>query len=91
MVLGALGSPNLLHRTKLSWAYARGDIWPVHVYVDVRSSVTSLRSVLYGAVSSWRDLVHPTVHLFSTKDQVSLAMEDAVESVSQAFVVIANP
>ncbi len=67
VVLGALGSPSLLHRTELPWASARGGIWPVHVYVDVSGSVASLRPVLYGAVASCRELVHPTVHLFSTK------------------------
>jgi hypothetical protein len=66
VVLSALGVPNLLHATELAWNRAGGDITPVHVYVDVSGSVHALRPILYGAIASCRDLVEPTVHLFST-------------------------
>jgi len=38
----------------------------VHVYVDVSGSIGDLRGALYGAVLDCQDLVHPTIHLFST-------------------------
>ena len=65
-VLRALGGESLLHRTELPWSGRRGASEPVHVYVDVSGSVRDQRPALYAAVCACRELVHPTVHLFST-------------------------
>jgi hypothetical protein len=37
------------------------------VYLDVSGSVDDFKAALYGAVSDCGDLIHPTVHLFSTE------------------------
>jgi hypothetical protein len=39
----------------------------VHVYLDVSGSMDAVCEALYGAVLDSRDLVHPTVHGFSTR------------------------
>ncbi len=67
VVLGALGGRQLLHRQTIetSRMATAGD--RVHVYVDVSGSVTELSGLLYGAVLCCSSLVHPIVHLFSTK------------------------
>ena len=39
----------------------------VHVYLDVSGSMSAVGEALYGAVLDNRTLVHPTVHLFSTR------------------------
>ncbi|MBM4111745.1 MAG: hypothetical protein FJ254_10430, partial [Phycisphaerae bacterium] len=38
----------------------------VHIYLDVSGSMNDVLSPLYGAVLDCKDLVHPTIHLFST-------------------------
>ncbi len=38
----------------------------VHVYLDVSGSIGNLVGPLYGAVLACREMVHPTIHLFST-------------------------
>ena len=39
----------------------------VHIYLDVSGSIGELKGALYGAVLDCRELVHPKVHLFSTR------------------------
>ena len=39
----------------------------VHVYLDVSGSMDAVCNALYGAVLDCQALVHPTVHLFSTR------------------------
>jgi hypothetical protein len=66
VVLRALKTPQLLYRTELT-ARARERCDRVHVYVDVSGSIGNLKGALYGAVLDCLDVVHPIVHLFSTK------------------------
>ena len=65
LVLEALGVTNVLHRAHFQH---RGRVAsePVHVYVDVSSSIGDLKAALYGALLDCREYVHPSVHLFST-------------------------
>jgi hypothetical protein len=65
VVLRALGTPQLLYRTE-STGRVRERRGRVHIYVDVSGSIADLKGALYGAVLDCRDVVHPTVHLFST-------------------------
>jgi hypothetical protein len=39
----------------------------VHVYLDVSGSIGEFKGALYGAVIDCSEIVHETVHLFSTK------------------------
>ena len=65
VVLRALGAPQLLYRAE-STGKVRERRDRVHVYVDVSGSIGDLKGALYGAVLDCRDVVHPSVHLFST-------------------------
>jgi hypothetical protein len=67
VVLGALGTPNILHGTEIS--HRRRTLRDqVHVYVDVSGSITgALKAALYGTVLGCREFVFPRVHLFSTQ------------------------
>ena len=65
-VLAALGAPPLLHAGRCAVPRRRRSGERVHVYVDVSGSVGDLRGALYGAVLDCQDLVHLTIHLFST-------------------------
>ena len=64
-VLRALGADPLLHKSTLPFV-RRNHAGRVHVYVDVSGSIAGLKGALYGAVLDAGDLVHRTVHLFST-------------------------
>jgi hypothetical protein len=61
-----LGTPQLLYRAE-SKGRVRERRDRVHVYVDVSGSIADLKGALYGAVLDCRDVVHPAVHLFSTR------------------------
>jgi hypothetical protein len=64
VVLQVLGVPQLLYRAESAGrVHARCD--RVHVYVDVSGSTVDFKGALYGAVLDCRDVVHPSVHLFS--------------------------
>lgn len=67
LVQRALGGQPLLYAgsTPLRRRCATGA--QVHVYLDVSGSMESVLSALYGAVLDCREMVHPAVHLFSTK------------------------
>jgi hypothetical protein len=65
IVLRALGVPQLLYPQETSMI-RRGTCERVHVYVDVSGSIGPLKGALYGAVLDCQEIVHPTVHLFST-------------------------
>jgi hypothetical protein len=74
MVLRALGQEPLLHANPVAWRRSVPSGERVHVYLDVSGSMDSVKGPLYGAVLDCEMLVHPTVHLFSTKvADVSLA------------------
>ncbi len=62
----ALGRPPLLYR-QTAKQRGRAGLDPVHIYVDVSGSIGDLKGALYGAVLDCRELVKPTIHLFSTK------------------------
>lgn len=66
-VLRALGSEPLLHHGPVAvrQRLRRGD--RVHVYLDVSGSMKDVLSALYGAALDCAELLHPVVHLFSTK------------------------
>ena len=66
VVLRALGAPQLLYRSE-STGPVRERRDRVHLYVDVSGSIADLKGALYGAVLDCRDVVHPAVHLFSTR------------------------
>jgi len=74
LVLRALGHEPLLHVGELT-ARRRGPHGDrVHVYLDVSGSMSAVLGALYAAIVDCAELVHPTVHLFSTKIvDVSLA------------------
>lgn len=74
MVLAALGRPPLLHQVTITAARPRKVGPRVHVYLDVSGSMHGIRDALYSAVLDCRTVVHPVIHLFSTKvADVSLA------------------
>jgi hypothetical protein len=66
IVLRALDAPPLLYRTETT-GRARDRCDRVHVYLDVSGSTACFQSSLYGAVLDCNDVVHPAVHLFSTR------------------------
>lgn len=74
LVLRALGHEPLLHEGELA-ARRRGPHGErVHVYLDVSGSMDAVLGALYAAIVDCAELVHPKVHLFSTKiTDVSLA------------------
>jgi len=65
-VLGALGQPPLLWETTVE-DRTRRPVSRTHVYLDVSGSIESVVPLLYGAILSLAEFVHPMVHLFSTK------------------------
>jgi hypothetical protein len=74
MVTRALGSTPLLYRSPLQARQVVPAQDRVHIYVDVSGSMEGIKGALYGAVLDCEGLVHPQVHLFSTKvAEVSVA------------------
>jgi VWA domain containing CoxE-like protein len=67
LVLQSLGQQPLLHPTNVPFLQQRSASDRVHIYVDVSGSMDRWIPHLYGAVLDCRELIHPTVHLFSTK------------------------
>ena len=67
MVLQALGVQPLLHAGVTPWRHTVPSGERVHVYLDVSGSMDAIKGPLYGAVLDCQALVHPAVHLFSTK------------------------
>jgi hypothetical protein len=67
LVLRALGHEPLLHAGEVA-ARRRGPYGDrVHVYLDVSGSMSTVLGALYAAIVDCAELVHPSVHLFSTK------------------------
>ena len=66
LVLRSLGAPPLLYRAETT-GRVRDRCDRVHVYLDVSGSTSCFQSSLYGAVLDCNDVVHPAVHLFSTR------------------------
>jgi hypothetical protein len=62
----ALGRPPLLYR-HTTRGRGHAGVEPLHIYVDVSSSIGDCKGALYGAVLDCRELVKPCIHLFSTK------------------------
>jgi len=74
MVLRALGHEPLLHTGQVAWRRTLPSSKRVHVYLDVSGSMDAVKGPLYGAVLDCEALVHPVVHLFSTRvADISLA------------------
>jgi hypothetical protein len=74
MVLRALGQEPLLHTGQVAWRRTVPSGERVHVYLDVSGSMDAVKGPLYGAVLDCEVLVHPVVHLFSTRvADISLA------------------
>lgn len=67
MVSRALGATPLLYRAPLQTRQPMPAQERVHIYVDVSGSVEGIKGALYGAVLDCEALVHPQVHLFSTR------------------------
>lgn len=67
LVLQALGHTPLLHPGVVPWRRRVPSGEQVHVYLDVSGSMNSVLGALYGAVLDCQALVHPQVHLFSSK------------------------
>jgi hypothetical protein len=67
LVLQALGHTPLLHPGVVPWRRRVRSGELVHVYLDVSGSMNSVLGALYGAVLDCQALVHPQVHLFSSK------------------------
>ena len=67
LVLRALGHAPLLHPVALPTPRRRHSAARVHVYVDVSGSMNGVLCSVYRAVADCRALVHPQVHLFSTR------------------------
>jgi hypothetical protein len=67
LVQRCLGLSPLLHVGQLPFQRIVGRGQRVHVYLDVSGSMNGVLRPLYGAIVDSGELVHPTVHLFSTK------------------------
>ena len=67
LVFQALGHTPLLHPGVVPWRRRVRSGELVHVYLDVSGSMNSVLGALYGAVLDCQALVHPQVHLFSSK------------------------
>lgn len=63
----SLGFTPLLHQGRTTIQRRRPAEELVHVYLDVSQSMDALIPQLYAAMLDCRELVHPQVHLFSTK------------------------
>ncbi len=66
VVLTALGGRTMFYRTECAVRRVTQRQQRVHVYLDVSGSIGNLVGPLYGAVLACREMVHPTIHLFST-------------------------
>ena len=74
VVLRALGQTPLLHQGTIEARRPAPSGHRVHVYLDVSGSMASVLRSLYGAALDCAHLVHPSIHLFSTRiADVSLA------------------
>src|SRR3546814_4048746 len=74
MILRALGEDPLLHPGEVAWRRKAPSGERVHVYLDVSGSMDAVKGALYGAVLDCEMLVHPVVHLFSSRvADISLA------------------
>lgn len=74
MILRALGEEPLLHPGEVAWRRKAPSGERVHVYLDVSGSMDAVKGALYGAVLDCEMLVHPVVHLFSSRvADISLA------------------
>ncbi len=74
LVQRALGHEPLLHAGLTPWRHTARSGERVHVYLDVSGSMDAVKGALYGAVLDCEALVHPVVHLFSTRvADISLA------------------
>jgi hypothetical protein len=67
MVSRALGVVPLLYRSTLQIQQPVPAQERVHIYLDVSGSMEGIKGALYGAVLDCEALVHPRVHLFSTR------------------------
>jgi hypothetical protein len=67
VVITALGGRTLLYRGEVPLRRVTLHGLKVHVYLDVSGSIGNLVGPLYAAILACRDLVHPVIHLFSTK------------------------
>lgn len=67
LVLQALGHQVLLHPGSVDWRRRVAAGQRVHVYLDVSGSMKAVLEPLYGAILDCKDLVDPTVHLFSNR------------------------
>lgn len=67
MVLHGLGVPALLHERQTTLIRRRREGERVHIYLDVSGSMNGLLGPLYGAALDCQDLLHPQVHLFSSR------------------------
>jgi hypothetical protein len=65
--LQALEVPSLLHPAEIQWKRRRHSGAFVHIYLDVSGSMNDVFGPLYGATLDCEDLLHPRIHLFSTK------------------------
>ncbi len=66
-VLQALGVPSLLHAAEIPWRRPRHGGALVHIYLDVSGSMNQVLGPLYGAALDCQALLHPRIHLFSTR------------------------
>ena len=68
----AMGVPSLLHPARLNVSGAARHE-QVHVYLDVSGSMDAALPALYATLASLSSLLHPKVHLFSTRiDDIDL-------------------
>ncbi len=67
LVQRALGFEPLLHPGSVPWRRTVRAGERVHVYVDVSGSMSGVKDALYGAILDCLPLLHPAVHLFSTR------------------------
>ena len=67
VVLHGLGTPALFHEGQSLLRRRRREGDRVHIYLDVSGSMKGLLGSLYGAALDCEDLVHPKVHLFSSR------------------------
>lgn len=67
VVLHGLGTSALLHEGQTSLRRRRRGGDRVHIYLDVSGSMNGLLGPLYAAALDCEDLLHPQVHLFSSR------------------------
>jgi hypothetical protein len=66
-VLNGLGFSTLLHEGQATLRRRRPEGERVHVYLDVSGSMNGLLGPLYGVALDCQDVIHPQVHLFSSR------------------------